>query len=31
MGMARNTNEEEEECIYGIGGKARRKEITTIT
>jgi hypothetical protein len=26
--MACSTNEGEEECKYGIGGKARRKETT---
>jgi hypothetical protein len=26
MGMTRSTNGGEEECIYDIGGKARRKE-----
>jgi hypothetical protein len=30
-GMACSTNEGEEECIYDIGGKARRKESTRKT
>jgi hypothetical protein len=28
MGRACSTNEGEEECVYGIAGKARRKETT---
>jgi hypothetical protein len=28
MGRAYSTNEGEEECIYDIAGKARRKETT---
>jgi hypothetical protein len=28
MGRACNTNEGEEECIWDVGGKARRKETT---
>jgi hypothetical protein len=28
MGRACRTNRGEEECIYGIGGKVRRKETT---
>jgi hypothetical protein len=31
MGRACNMNEGEEECIYDIGGKARRKETTRKT
>ena len=31
MGRAYSTNEEDEECIYDIGRKARRKETTGMT
>jgi hypothetical protein len=31
MGRARITNGGDEECIYDIGGKARRKETTRKT
>jgi hypothetical protein len=31
MDRAYSTNEGEEECIQGIGGKARRKEATATT
>jgi hypothetical protein len=31
MGRAYSTNGREEECIYDIGGKARRKETTKKT
>jgi hypothetical protein len=31
MGRACSTNVEEEECIWDIGGKARRKETTKKT
>jgi hypothetical protein len=31
MGRAYSMNEGEEECIYNIGGKARRKETTRKT
>jgi hypothetical protein len=31
MGRACSTNEGDEECIYAIGGKARRKETTRKT